>query len=184
MRNRALPPLASAAAISLALAGCGASVAAGGQNAATHPAAGIWVSPTTGPGNISGSPTPTVSYLPPANTPPKVSPPGLRATVSAVEAALTGGCWEDSHQGNVYGAYDQLFWWQGGCGDTVAMVAVELYPTVSGAEGAESHTSPDALLSRYRSGAVLVDVYADAPEAVLPQLNGVKGLSPVPGYES
>jgi len=183
MRNRASLS-AVPAALALVLTGCGVSVAAGGQNAATHPAAGIWVSPTTGPQNISGSPTPTVSYVAPPSTPPKVLPPGLHAEVSALEAAITGGCWDDSRQGNVYGAYDQLFWWQGGCGDTVAMIAVELYPSAGAAEGAEDHTSPDALLSRYRSGAVVVDVYANAPETVLPQLNGLKGLSPVPGYES
>ena len=42
------------AAAALALGGCGVSVAAGGHNAATHPASGIWVSPTVGGGPISG----------------------------------------------------------------------------------------------------------------------------------
>ncbi|HUB69901.1 MAG TPA: hypothetical protein VL984_05725 [Acidimicrobiales bacterium] len=172
-------------AIPLALAGCGASVAAGGQNAATHPASGTWVATTVGSENISeSSPAPTVAYTAPASTPPKVLPGGLESTRAAVESAVSGGCWENSGQGNLYGAFDQLFWWQGQCNDTVAQVDVELYPTATEAASSSDHASPDALLGRYREGAVLVDVYANAPEAVLSQLGKLSGLAPVPGYQS
>jgi hypothetical protein len=171
------------ALVSLALAGCGDSVSAGGENAAIHPSSGIWVSPTVGGENVSERyPTPTVPFQAPSNTPPVVLPTGLAATEAVTQSAVTGGCWENSHQGNVYGAYDQLFWWQGDCGDTVDQVTVELYPTVAKADAEVDHSTPNAVLDRYQDGAVLVDVFANAPLSVLSQLSGIKGLKAVPGY--
>lgn len=171
------------AAVSLALAGCGDSVAAGGENAATHPASGIFVARTVGGENISEPyPTPTVPYLPPSSTPPQPLPAGQSATVAAIEKAVTGGCWEDSHSGDLYGAYDQLFWWQGQCGDTIDQVTVELYPSVAAATKELHHASDSALLDRYQDGPVIVDVFTVAPLSVLSQLGGVKGAHPVPGY--
>ena len=184
MSKRAAVWASALVAVSLGAGGCGVSVSAGRENAATHPASGIWVARTVGSENISGSPTPTVAYNAPPSTLPEVLPSGLEAARSAVESAISGGCWEDSHEGNLFGAYDQLFWWQGHCSDTIAQVDVELYPTVTSAAGSADHSSPDALLGRYRDGAVLVDVYSNAPEAVLAELNGVSGLAPVPGYSS
>jgi hypothetical protein len=166
----------------LGVAGCGVGVAKGGENAATHPGLGIFVSPTVGAGNISGFPGVTTPYQAPSVSAPATPPPGAQATVAAVEAAVRGGCWEDSHQANVYGAYDQLFWWQGDCGDTVAMVDLELYPSAAAASSAAHHGTDTALLERYLDGAVLVDVYGNAPQAVLVQLGTVRGLRPVPGY--
>ncbi|HTW07670.1 MAG TPA: hypothetical protein VME46_09175 [Acidimicrobiales bacterium] len=170
-------------AVSLGLAGCGVSVAAGGENAATHPASGIFVATTNGGGNISErAPAPTAPYQPPSNTPPKSLPPGLVATKRAVEAAVSGGCWQDSFHGNLYGAYDQLFWWQGDCGDTVAGVTIELFPTAAAAKAAAHHPTANALLGRYLDGAVLVDVFVNAPTVVPVQLKQVRGLRAIPGY--
>jgi len=174
--------VAGFAAAALALAGCGVSVAAGQQNAATHPASGIFVSPTVGAGNTSGHPIPTLPYKPPPSTPPLSLPSGLSSTETAIEAAVKTGCWEDSHSGNVYGAYDQLFWWQGQCSDTVAGMDVELYPTVADANAQLHHASPMPLSARFHDGAVIVDVYANAPLLVLSEVSGVKGLVAVPGY--
>jgi hypothetical protein len=106
----------------------------------------------------------------------------LTATTKAVESALKGGCWQDAHAGNVYGAYDQLFWWQGDCGDSAGQVTVELYPAVGVARSEAHHAAALALLTRYREGAVLVDVYSNAPLQVVSQLASVSGLQAVPGY--
>jgi len=171
--------LAMAAA---ALGGCGVSVPGGGENAATHPASGIWVSPTVGAGNVSGHPAPVVAVSIPPNTPPASLPSGLSATETAIESAVTGGCWEDSHEGDVYGAYDQLFWFQGQCASAAAQVTVELYPTVAKADAEAHHDSPMGLLDRFQDGAVLVDVFSTAPVSTLSQLATVKGLVQVPGY--
>jgi len=171
------------ASICLALAGCGDSVAAGGENAATHPASGIWVARTVGGENISEPyPTPTVPFQPPSSTPPPALPSGQGATVAATESAVTGGCWQDAHAGDLYGAYDQLFWWQGQCADTEDQIAVELYPTVAAAKVEVDHATANALLARYYDGAVIVDVYSTAPLSVLAELSHVKGLQAVPGY--
>ena len=183
MSKRRAVLAASFAAVAVALSGCGVSVSAGGENAATHPASGIWVARTVGGENISEPyPTPTIAYQAPANTPPKTLPPGLSATEAAVEKAVTGGCWEDVHEGNLYGAYDQLFWWEGQCGDTIGQLAVELYPSVDKANAEIDHRTSSAVLGRYEDGAVIVDVYANAPLSALSQLSQVKGLKPVPGY--
>jgi len=185
MSIRRVAVAASAIAVSLAVVGCGVSVHAGGENAATHPASAIWVSPTVGSETISEHyPTPTVPLQIPSNTPPKTPPAGLGATVKALEPAVTGGCWQDSHEGNLYGAYDQLFWWQGQCGDTIDQVTVELYPTAAAATAEAHHPTANALLYRYQDGAVIVDVYANAPLSVVPQLSAIKGLTTVPGYGS
>ena len=106
------------------------------------------------------------------------------ATVVKIQSALTSGCWENAALGNVYGAFDQHFWWMGGCGDTQAQVALELYPTVAAATANAHHPSPTSLLDRYIDGNVLVDVYSNAPQASLAQLSTVKGLTPVPGFGS
>jgi hypothetical protein len=181
--NRRAAILASAGAtVTLALGGCGVSVARGGENAATHPSSGIFVSPTVGGNTISVVNSPTMTFQPPSSTPPSPLPAGLTSTESAIEPAVTGGCWENSHTGNLYGGYDQLFWWQGDCGDTIDMVTVELYPTVAKASSEAHHVVSKALLARYIDGAVIVDVYANAPLYVLSQLAGIKGLTPVPGY--
>jgi hypothetical protein len=174
--------VAAGVVIALVAGGCGDSVRAGGENAATHPASGIFVSNTVGGGNISVQDNPSVPYQPPSSTPPASVPAGLTSTVSQVESAVTGGCWQDAHAGNVYGAYDQFFWWQGDCGDTIGQVTVELYPTAAAASSNAHHPGPSALLARYRDGAVLVDVYTNAPLSVLSQLGSVKGLASVPGY--
>ena len=55
MTKRAVMLAAGLATVALALAGCGDSVHAGGENAAIHPSSGIWVSPTRSAANISGS---------------------------------------------------------------------------------------------------------------------------------
>jgi hypothetical protein len=180
--KRALIVASGLVSAALALAGCGVSVAAGGENAASHPASGIFVSPTVGGGDISVRSTPTVVYTAPKNTPPAVLPPGLTATAKAVQGVVSGGCWDDSHQGNVYGAYDQVFWWQGDCGDTIGQVTMELYPSAKAATEASGHSSSSAVLARYLDGAVLVDVYDNAPLSVLSQLGSVKGLRALAGY--
>lgn len=193
MDRRALGLVALAGSLALGLAGCGVSVAAGGENAATHPATGVFVSPTVGAGNVSGHPVPPSPLQVPSSTPPKPLPPGLVKTVSSIEAALAGGCWENSHAGNVYGAWDQLFWWQGQCAATVGdQVTVELYPSAAAAAKEAHHPSPalrylygavpDALVARYLDGAVLVDVFQSASPAVISDLSALKGLRPVPGY--
>ena len=183
MSKRLAVLAAGFATVSLALAGCGDSVPAGGENAATHPASGIWVSPTVGGLTISELyPTPTVPFQAPPGTPPRTLPSGLVATEDAVQSALSGGCWQDAHFGNVYGAYDQLFWWQGQCGDTIGQVTAELYPSVAAATANDHHPTSNALLERYQDGAVLVDVYANAPLSALSPLGQVKGLKAVPGY--
>jgi hypothetical protein len=175
--------VAGASCLALALGGCGVGVAAGGENAATHPATGIFVSPTVGAGNVSGHPQPVVAVQPPPNTPPSPLPPGLAATESAIKSAISGGCWEDAHAGNFYGAYDQLFWWEGDCATSVGdQVTVELYPSAAKAAAEAHHPSPDALQARFLSGAVLVDVYTSASPAVVSELSSVRGLKPVPGY--
>lgn len=154
----------------------------GGENAAMHPDPGIFVSNTVGGGVISVRNSPSVPYQAPPSTPPASVPSGLTSAVARVESAVTGGCWSDARYGNVYGAYDQLFWWQGDCGDTVGQITVELYPTVASASASAHHPGPSALLDRYQDGAILVDVYTNAPLYVLSQLGGVKGLVTVPGY--
>jgi hypothetical protein len=173
---------AGLAALTLALAGCGVSVHRGGEDAATNPASGIWVSPTDGADNTSGHvapPTP-VPTLP--ATPPPARPPAQVAIVTKIQAAVTGGCWQNAALGNVYGAYDQHFWWMGECGDTAAQVAIELYPTSTAASASAHHPSPTSLLARFLAGNVLVSVYSNAPQTVLEQLSSVPGLTPVPGY--
>jgi hypothetical protein len=182
MKSRSFILATGLVAVALALGGCGVSVAFGGQDAAARPASGIWVSPTVGAADISGVTGSTVPYRLPPSTPPALLPSGLSATVAVVESAVTGGCWQDAHQGNVYGAYDQLFWWQGQCGDTVGQVTVELFPTVAAANSAAHHAAASELLVRDQAGAVLVDVYASAPQIVISQLSSVKGLKPIPGY--
>ena len=124
MTKRTATLLAGALTAALALAGCGDSVAAGGANAATNPASGIWVSNTVGGGNISGHPNPTVPVTLPASRPPASAVPGVARTISALKSAVVGGCWEGSRAGNVYGAYGQLFWWKGQCGTSAFMGAV------------------------------------------------------------
>ena len=181
--QRALMAVSVLASAGLFVAGCGVSVAAGGNNAATHPASGIFDSNTVGGGaDVSGKPAPPVPYNPPSNKPPAVLPAGLRATAKAVEAAVKGGCWQDSHQGDLFGAYDQLFWWQGDCGDTVAQVTVELFASAAQAKAEERHAVSQPLLARYLEGAVLVNVWANAPLSVVTSLSAVKGLVALPGY--
>jgi hypothetical protein len=182
MSKRAAILAAGIATVSVALGGCGVSVDAGGENAATHPASGIFVSNTVGGAGISVKTNPTVAYQPPSSTPPASVPAGLTAAVSHIESVVTGGCWQDAHYGNVYGAYDQLFWWQGDCGDTVGQVTVELYPSAAAASANAHHSGPSALLDRYQDGAALVDVYTNAPLSVLSDLETVKGLVTVAGY--
>jgi hypothetical protein len=183
MTKRAVMLAAGLATVALALAGCGDSVHAGGENAAIHPSSGIWVSPTDGAANISGHkgpPVPPAEPLP-GKTPTAV-PAGQISTVTDIQAVVNGGCWQNAGLGNVYGAYDQHFWWMGSCADTTAQVAVELYPTAVTATANAHHPSPTSLLDRYQDGNVLVDVYSNAPGNVLAQLATVKGLVPVPGY--
>jgi hypothetical protein len=170
------------AAAALALGGCGVSVAAGGRDAATHPASGIWVSPTVGGGNVSGGAPPAAPFRPPPSTPPASRPSGLASTLEDVQRTVTGGCWENAHYGSVYGAYDQFFWWQGDCGDTVGQVTVEVYPSAVAAKDEAHHPATSALLARYLDGAVIVDVYTSAPLSVLSQLGTVKGLAAVTSY--
>ena len=174
------------------VAGCGVSVAAGHENAATHPASGIFVSNTVGGGAVSTKSLPPVTYTPPSSTLPAVTAPGLASTVKAIEAAVSGGCWQDSHAGNNYGAYDQLFWWMGDCGDAIAGITIELYPSAAKAKAEEHHpvagklesqaVVTSTLLARYLDGAALVDVWSAAPLSVLAQVGSVRGLQPVPGY--
>src|SRR5487761_1626999 len=147
--QRALLAASALAAASLFIAGCGVSVAAGGNNAATHPASGIFTSNTVGGADISGPPAAPVAYKAPDNKPPAVLPAGQTATVTAIEGAVKTGCWEDSHAGVLYGGYDQLFWWQGGCDETVAQVTVELFPSAARATAEERHAVSQALLARY-----------------------------------
>ena len=168
----------------LALGGCGVSVAAGGANAATHPASGEFVSPTVGGDNVSGSDAPVPPVQLPASTPPASLPSGLSGTVSALERSLSGGCWQNAHAGSVYGAYDQVFWWQGDCGDTFGMVDVQLYPTTTAAQHAAHHAVTSALLDRYIDGAVLVDVYTSAPLSVLSALSSGQRACNGTGYGS
>jgi hypothetical protein len=183
MTKRAVMLAAGLATVTLVLAGCGDSVHAGGENAAIHPSNAIWVSPTVGAQNTSGHETPPI---PPAEplpaTPPAAVPPGQLSTVTQIQQVVTDGCWQNAGIGNVYGAYDQHFWWMGECGDTTAQVAVELYPTAAAATAKAHHPSPTSLLDRYQDGNVLVDVYSNAPQAVLAQLGAIKGLVPVPGF--
>ena len=102
--------VASMATMAVALATCGDSVRGGGENASTHPASGIWVSPTVGAENISGHPGPPVPPPPaPNSTPPVPLPAGQKSTVANVEVVVRGGCWQDANLGNLYGAYDQEF---------------------------------------------------------------------------
>ncbi|MGC8626872.1 MAG: hypothetical protein ACP5VR_04815 [Acidimicrobiales bacterium] len=182
MRARSLPWAVSVASAAVALSACGVSVAQGGENAATHPASGIFVSPTVGAGAVSGQAAPLPSFRLPPSTPPAKPPEGQVAAVRAIQAAVKGGCWQDAHAGNVYGAYDQHFWWQGNCGDTIGQVTVELYPTVAQATAQAHHKSPVPLLARYQGKAVLVDVYYNAPGSVVVALSALKGLVAVPGY--
>jgi hypothetical protein len=184
MTKRAVLLATGFTGLALVLGGCGVSVASGGENAATHPASGIWVSNTVGADNVSGEAGPTVAFDRPSSTAPGRLPAGLVATEASIKSVVGGGCWQDAHAGNVYGAYDQLFWWQGACGDSVSPVAVELYPTVAAASSHVHHAAADALLGRFQGGAVIVDVYADAPQATLVELDRVKGLKPIAGYGS
>ncbi len=183
MTKRAVLLAAGLATATLVLAGCGDSVHAGGENAAIHPSSAIWVSRTVGADNISGHvgpPIPAAGPLP--ATPPVAVPAGQIATVTTIQTDVSGGCWQNAALGNVYGAYDQHFWWLGDCGNAPAEVAVELYPTAADATANAHHPSPTSLLDRFQGGNVLVDVYSNAPEEVLSQLGAVKGLVPVPGY--
>lgn len=164
------------------VAGCGVSVAAGHDNAATNPASGIFVSNTVGGGATSERSLPTVTYELPPSKPPSSLPPGQSSTVKAIESAVTGGCWQDSHTGNGYGAYDQLFWYMGACGDTVAGVTIELYPSAAKAKAEADHTVGSPLMARYLDGAALVDVWSGAPVSAPGQLASVKSLQAVPGY--
>ena len=183
MRTRAVFIASMTAGAALALGACGASVAKGGENAATNPAAGIWVARTVGGAVVSTASRPlAATYTPPPSTPPATPPPGEGPAVWRIEAAVRGGCWEDAHAGNIYGAYDQLFWWQGNCGDTAGQVTVELYPSAGAAVAQARHTTVVPLQARYRDGAVLVDVYSNAPLSVVTQLGAVPGLAAVPGY--
>ena len=184
MYKRAAVLVASLATMTVVLGVCGDSVRGGGENASTHPASGIWVSPTVGAENISGHPGPLVPPPEPApsSTPPVDVPAGQRSTVASVELVVRGGCWQNGNLGNLYGAYDQQFWWQGDCADTTAQVAIEQYPSVAAAAANAHHPSAAALLDRYQDGAVLVDVYANAPLPVMTELGSIKGLVAVPGY--
>lgn len=183
--KRALLAVPAALCAGAALAACGASVPYGGENAATHPASGIFVSNTVGGGgDVSNTDVPTVTYVAPGPKPPAVLPAGQQATVKAIQSSVTGGCWEDGNTGNVYGAYGQVFWWPGQCWDSVAGVTVELYPSAAAAAKSEHHPTSSALLGRYLSGAVLVDVWTSAPLAVQNAISGVKGLQELPGYGS
>ncbi len=181
--QRALLAVSALASAAFLVAGCGVSVAGGGENAASHPASGIFTSNTVGGGaDVSGEPAPPVTYTLPNNKPPAVLPSGQTATAKAVEAAVKGGCWEDSHAGDLYGAYDQLFWWQGACGDTVAQVTVELYPSAAKSRAQDRHPVSQPLLARFLDGAVLIDVWANAPLSAVTSLSSVKGLQALPGY--
>jgi hypothetical protein len=155
----------------LVLAGCGQSVARGGENAAEHPALGY---------SASTAPPLAEPVSIPSSTPPHPLPAGLTTSVAAIKAALSGGCWENAHQGNVYGAYDQLFWWYGQCADTVGdQVTVELYPSAAKAKAEARHPTPstDATAGRYLDGAVLVDVYSwVGSNQVTAELAAVKDL--------
>jgi hypothetical protein len=183
MTRRAVLLAAGLATVTLVLAGCGDSVHKGGENAAIHPSNAIWVSPTVGAENTSGHVGPPI---PPSGpfpaTPPAAVPAGQVKTVTQIQQVVTDGCWQNAGIGNVYGAYDQHFWWMGECGDTTAQVTVELYPTAAAATAKAHHPSSTSLLDRYQDGNVLVDVYSNAPQAVLAQLGAIKGLVPVPGY--
>ena len=172
---------AGLATVALALGGCGDSVHAGGENAAIHPSSGIWVSPTVGAENISVmlAPQPP-SAVPGHPADGGAARPGHRGDPDPVRRH--GRLLAGRPYGNVYGAYDQHFWWQGECGDTTAQVTVELYPTAAAASANAHHPSPSSLLDRYQDGNVLVDVYSNAPQTVLAELGTVKGLAPVPGY--
>lgn len=166
----------------LSVAGCGVSLAAGGSNAATHPASGIFTSNTVGGALDVSSKEPLLSYRSPSNKPPATPPPGQSATVKAVEAAVSGGCWQDSGQGDYYHAYDQVFWWQGDCGDAVAGVTMELFASAAQAKAEERHPSSMSLLGRFIDGAVLVNVWSNAPGPVANEVGAVKGMQPVAGY--
>lgn len=181
MGKRAVVLAAGLATVTLALTGCGVSVHRGGENAATNPASGIWVSPTDGAGNISGSPEPVIptTTLP---RPPARPPAGQDALVARIQATVTGGCWQNAGVGNVYGAFDQHFWWLGECGDSAAQVAIELYPNAGRASASAHHPSPTSLLGRFLGGNVVVNVYPNASQTTLAQIASVPGLSPVPGF--
>lgn len=185
MDRRAAGLVAGAICLAVGLAGCGQGVSAGAKNAAENPATGIYVASTTGAGNTSGHPVPPSPLKIPSNRRPAHLPPGLVKTTLALESAVTGGCWENARAGDVYGAWDQLFWWVGECAASIGdQMTVELYPSAAAAMRAAHHASPDALQARYLSGAVLVDVFTSASPAVTSALSTVKGLSPVPGYGS
>ena len=91
MTKRAAILAAGIATIAVALGGCGVSVDAGGENAATHPASGIFVSNTVGGAGISVKTNPTVVYQPPSSTPPASVPAGLTSAVADIESVVTGG---------------------------------------------------------------------------------------------
>lgn len=194
MSKRSVTMLAGMTTAALALAGCGVSVAAGGQNAATHPASGIFESNTVGGGNISGHPSPTVPLTLPPSTPPSSLAAGLAQAEIDLRAAVTGGCWQDAHLGNVYGAYDQLFWWAGQCADTQVMITAELYPSAAKASAVAHHPvptstytryqAPTTLFARYQDGAMLINVWSNAPLRVNSQVAGLPGAKAVPGAVS
>jgi hypothetical protein len=175
--------VAGSAALALMLAGCGQGVARGGENAAEHPALGIFVPTTVGAGNISGHPSKPLPVSIPSNRAPAHPPAGQAATVAAVEAALTGGCWQNAHAGSVYGAYDQYFWWEGECAGTIGdQVTVEVFPSEAQAAAAAHHPSPAATAARFLGHGVLVSVFTSAPSSVVSQLTTLKSQKAVSGY--
>lgn len=185
MNRRTASMTVGLAGLAFVLAGCGQGVARGGENAAEHPALGIFVPTTVGAGNISGHPQKPVPVSIPSNRAPARLPAGQAATVAAVQSALPGGCWQNAHAGSVYGAYNQLFWWEGECAGTVGdQVTVELFPSEAKAAAAAHHPSPGATAARFLGGGVLVSVFTSAPPSVLSQLAALKSLKPVPGYGS
>lgn len=165
----------------LALTGCEVSTAGGNRNAATNPASGIFVSNTVGGGDVSQRFSPMVSFRAPSNKAPSPLPAGQTAAVKSVESQLTGGCWENSHVADLYGAYDQIFWWPGTCDDSVASVTIELYASAAKARASEQHPASSTLLARYIEGSVLVDVWGSSETAAVTTFNGLKGLQLVPG---
>ena len=184
MTKRAVMLAAGLATVALALAGCGDSVHAGGENAAIHPSSAIWVSPARSARKTS--PATSVPPIPPSEpfpaTPPTAVPAGPGRHGDPIQTVVNGGCWQNAGLGNVYGAYDQHFWWMGDCGDTTAQVAVELYPTAADCHRQRSSSEPDVparpLPGRQRAGRRVLE----RPPNVLSQLATVKGLAPVPGY--
>jgi hypothetical protein len=177
------------AAAALVLCGCGQSVATGGENAATHPASGYSVSQTIGGAGFAG---PTVPTTTPPSTAPETS--AERTAISRIEQTVTNGCWQDAHQGNVWGATDQVFWYPYSCGSTIAQIAIEVYPSAAKAAAEAGHgvstaTSPPTfyqgganlvqLAMRYQDGSLLVDVYSTAPEAAQAQVASLSVLKAV-----